>query len=121
LRVRESIEIDELGGLGKRVSVAEERPCLIRAGRRRRGLREFSGVVIDIREESRVLGRQRWQMALDRTEFVAGDVGVLEAVARSGVRLVVPVLGVVTGAEGEVWHVVEKPLAAGTAVTGRVS
>jgi hypothetical protein len=33
--------------------------------------------------------------------------------------LVVPVLGVVTDA-GEVWHLVEKPLAAGTAVTGRV-
>jgi hypothetical protein len=58
-------------------------------------------------------------MALDRTEFVAGDVGVLEAVARSGARLVVPVLGVLMDA-GEVWHVVEKPLAAGTVVTGRV-
>jgi hypothetical protein len=32
---------------------------------------------------------------------------------------VVPVLGVVMDG-GEVWHVVEKPLAAGTAVTGRV-
>jgi hypothetical protein len=80
---------------------------------------EFAAEVIDIREESRVAGRQRWQMALDRTEFTAGDVGVLEAVARSGARLVVPVLGVVTVA-GEVWHLVEKPLAAGTAVKGRV-
>ena len=80
---------------------------------------EFAAEVIDIREESRVAGRQRWQMALDRTEFVVGDVGVLEAVARSGARLVVPVLGVVMDA-GDVWHVVEKPLAAGTAVTGRV-
>jgi hypothetical protein len=80
----------------------------------------FSGVVTDIREESRVAGRQRWQMALDRTDFVAGDVGVLEAIARSGAKLVVPVLGVVVDAVGEVWHVVEKPLAAGTAVTGRV-
>jgi hypothetical protein len=81
---------------------------------------EFSGVVTDIREESRVAGRQRWQMALDRTEFVVGDVGVLEAVARSGTRLVVPVLGVVMDATGEMWHVVEKPLAAGTIVKGRV-
>ena len=80
---------------------------------------EFAAEVIDIREESRVAGRRRWQMALDRTEFAAGDVGVLEAVARSGARLVVPVLGVVMDA-GEVWHLVEKPLAAGTAVTGRV-
>ena len=82
---------------------------------------EFSVVVTDIREESRVAGRQRWQMALDRTEFAAGDVGMLEAVARSGAKLVVPVLDVVTDAAGEVWHVVEKPLAAGTRVTGRVS
>lgn len=84
---------------------------------------EFTAVVTDIREESRTAGRQRWQMALDRTEFgaVTGeDVGVMEAVARSGARLVVPVLGVVVDAAGEVWHVVEKPLAAGTAVTARV-
>jgi hypothetical protein len=84
-------------------------------------LKEFCGVVTDIREESRVAGRQRWQMALDRTEFIAGDVGMLEAIARSGVKLVVPVLGVVTDSAGEVWHVVEKPLAAGTKVTGRVT
>jgi hypothetical protein len=84
---------------------------------------EFAAVVTDIREESRVAGRQRWQMALDRTEFAAAegkDVGVMEAVARSGTRLVVPVLGVTVDDAGEVWHVVEKPLAAGTAVTGRV-
>ncbi len=77
-------------------------------------------MVTDIREESRLAGRQRWQMALDRTDFRAGDVGVLEAVARSGTRLMVPVLGVEADAAGELWHVVEKPLAAGTAVTGRV-
>jgi hypothetical protein len=45
---------------------------------------------------------------------------VLEAVARSGTRLVVPVLSVAVDDGGEVWHVVEKPLAAGTEVTGRV-
>ena len=84
-------------------------------------LNEFSGVVADIREESRMAGRQRWQIALDRTEFVAGDKGVLEAVARSGTRLSVPVLGVLVDDAGEVWHVVEKPLAAGTKVTGRVT
>jgi len=83
-------------------------------------MKEFSGVVTDIREESRVAGKQRWQMALNQTEFAAGDVGVMEAVARSGVKLLVPVLGVVVDGAGEVWHVVEKPLAAGTAVQGRV-
>jgi tetrahydromethanopterin S-methyltransferase subunit F len=80
----------------------------------------FSAVVTDIREESRMAGRQRWQVALDRTEFAAGAIGVLEAVARSGARLVVPVLGTMVDVEGEVWHLVEKPLTAGTAVTGRV-
>ena len=80
----------------------------------------FAAVVTDIREESRVDGRQRWQMALDVTEFSAGAVGELEAVARSGARLVVPVLATVVDHAGEVWHVVEKPLAAGTEVTGRV-
>ena len=82
---------------------------------------EFAAVVVDIREESRVAGRQRWRMALDRTKFGVGDVGEIEAVAPSGVRLAVPVLNVVVDAAGEVWHVVEKPLAAGTRVTARVS
>jgi hypothetical protein len=82
---------------------------------------EFTAVVTDIREESRAGGRQRWQMALDRTEFSAGTIGELQAVARSGARLVVPVLGTIVDATGEVWHVVEKPLAAGTTVTGHVS
>jgi len=85
-----------------------------------RSLKEFSATVTDIREESRVAGRQRWQMALDRTQFAAGDTGVLEAVARSGARLEVPVLEVVVDVAGEVWHVVEKPLGAGTRVTGRL-
>jgi hypothetical protein len=84
---------------------------------------EFAAVVTDIREESRVAGRLRWQIALDRTEFAVGggrDAGVLEAVARSGARLEVPVIGVEVDSSGEVWHLVEKPLAAGTAVRGRV-
>jgi alanyl-tRNA synthetase len=81
---------------------------------------EFAAVVTDIREESRLAGRQRWQMALDRTEFAVGDKGVIEAIARSGARLEVPVLSVEIDDAGEVWHLVEKPLTAGTAVTGRV-
>jgi len=83
-------------------------------------VREFAGVVTDIRLESRSGGVARWQMAVSGSAFAAGDVGELEAVAPSGARLVVPVLEMLVDAEGEVWHVVEKPLAAGTAVTGRV-
>lgn len=79
----------------------------------------FSAVVVDIREERRVAGRQRWQVLLDRSEFTAGDRGELEAVARSGSRLVVPVLGAVMDG-AEMWLQVEKPLATGTEVTGFV-
>lgn len=81
----------------------------------------FSAVVTDIRMESRVGGVARWQMALDQTEFAVGDVGSLHAVARSGTRIEVPVLAVVADEAGDVWHVVEKPLAAGTDVVGWVS
>ena len=83
-------------------------------------LKEFSTVVTDIREQSRAPGRQRWQITLERTEFAADDIGVLEAVARSGATLVVQVIDVVTDAAGAVWHVVEKPLTTGTMVTGRI-
>jgi hypothetical protein len=83
-------------------------------------VKEFAGVVTDIRLESRVEGIARWQMTVSGSAFGAGDSGVLEAVARSGTRLVVPVLTVTVDEDGEVWHVVEKPLAAGTEVTGRV-
>ena len=81
----------------------------------------FSAVVIDIRMESRVGVVARWQMALDRTQFAVGDVGSLHAVARSRTRIEVPVLAVVADEAGDVWHVVEKPLAAGTDVVGRVA
>ena len=82
--------------------------------------KRFSTLVTEIHEQSRIAGRQLWQVALDRTEFAVGDEGTLEAVARSGARLVVPVLSVDVDAAGEVWHVVEKPLTVGTDVTGYV-
>src|SRR5205807_9227427 len=80
----------------------------------------FAAVVVDIAEESRRAGRQQWLVLLDRTEFRVGDVGTIEAVARSGARLSVPVLGVVEREKG-IWHQVEKPLLAGTHVTGYVT
>jgi hypothetical protein len=84
-------------------------------------VREFTAEVVDIREESRTAACQRWQMMLDNTVFsAASSTGTLEAVARSGALLQIPVLGVLV--EGDVvWHLVEKPLAAGTIVTGRVA
>jgi alanyl-tRNA synthetase len=81
---------------------------------------EFKAVVTDIRLESREGGTVRWRMTLDNTKFAAGDVGVLEAVSRTGTRIEVPVLSVIDDA-GDIWHVVEKPLAGGTDVVGRVT
>jgi len=81
---------------------------------------EFKAVVTDIRLESREGGAVRWRMTLDNTNFAAGDVGLLQAVSRSGTRIEVPVIAVFEE-DGDVWHVVEKPLAGGTDVTGRVT
>jgi hypothetical protein len=78
-------------------------------------------VVTDIRLESRTGTAAVWWMSLDRTEFRAGDTGVLAAVTRSGTRLEIAVTAVMEDQDGVVWHVVEKPLAAGTDVSGTVS
>ena len=81
---------------------------------------EFPALVVDVRLESRTAGQARWQIALDRTEFRAGDTGDFEAVARSGARLQVEVLEVDVDRDGTVWHVVEKPLTEGTKITATV-
>lgn len=81
----------------------------------------FTAVVTDIRLESREgAAPARWQMTLSRTPFAAGDTGTLEAVSRSGTRIEVPVLAVIED-DGDIWHIVEKPLAGGTDVTVRAS
>jgi len=81
---------------------------------------EFSAVVTDIRLESREGKTVRWRMTLDNTKFAAGDTGTLHAVSRTGTRIEVPVLAVIDAA-GDIWHIVEKPLAAGTDVTGHIT
>jgi alanyl-tRNA synthetase len=85
------------------------------------GPTEFSAVVTDIQMESREGAAVRWRMTLSCTEFAAGEVGVLQAVSRGGTRIEVPVLAVVADEAGDLWHVVEKPLAAGTDVVGQVT
>ena len=81
----------------------------------------FSAVVTDIRLESRVGAAARWQVALGHTLFsAASPLGTLLAIAPSGARLEVPVLGVIEEA-GTVWHIVDKPLTDGTEITGRVA
>ena len=81
---------------------------------------QFTTVVTDIRLESQSGNAGVWQMSLACTEFLPGDHGVLEAETRSGTRLVIPVTSVIDDGYGVLWHIVEKPLAAGTDVTGRV-
>jgi alanyl-tRNA synthetase len=80
----------------------------------------FAAAVTDIKLASRQGTEAVWWMSLDRTEFGVGDSGILEAVTRSGTRLAIPVADVVVDEDGVVWHVVEKPLAAGTDVVGTV-
>ena len=82
---------------------------------------EFAAAITDVQLESREGYNVRWRIALSRTEFKPGDSGLLEAVSRSGTRIELPVLGVIADGSGDIWHVVEKPLAAGTDVTGRVA
>jgi hypothetical protein len=81
---------------------------------------EFSASITDIQLESRLGDEVRWRLALSNTAFHPGDTGVLEAISRSGTRIEIPVLGVVLDTSGDLWHIVEKPLAAGTAVLGRL-
>ncbi len=81
----------------------------------------FTSVVTDIRLQSRSGLAARWQIALADTLFSAtAQVGVLLAVAPSGARLEVPVVGVVEEG-GTVWHIVDKPLTEGTEVTGTLA
>ncbi len=81
----------------------------------------FAATVSDIRLESRTGASARWQIALDHTCFsAASPLGMLIAVAPSGARLEVPVLGVVEE-QGTVWHIVGKPLTDGTEVVGMLA
>ena len=72
--------------------------------------------VTDIRLESRVGLAGTWSLTVAPAEFAEGDTGMLEAKTRSGTRLSIPVTAVTKDAEGVMWLVVEKPLAAGTEV-----
>ena len=81
----------------------------------------FTSEVTDIRLESRAGSIARWQIALEHTLFSeSAPTGVLVAVAPSGARLEVPVLAVFEQ-DGTTWHVVDKPLTAGTEVTGTLA
>ncbi len=79
-------------------------------------MKSFTAEVTDIRLESRVGVAGTWSLTLAPAEFAEGDTGSLEATTRSGTRLVIRVTAVTADAEGVLWVVVEKPLAAGTEV-----
>ncbi len=84
-------------------------------------MRTFTAVVADISLESRDGLAATWQMSLDPQGFAVGDTGTLEAVTRSGTRLEIAVRTVVADSNGVVWCIVEKPLAAGTDITGIIA
>ena len=89
-------------------------------------LKSFPAAVTDVRELSRAEGESVWQIALDRTAFypTSGgqpyDAGHLRAVSPGGASLEIPVESVEEDEEGQVWHFVRKPLAAGTKVEGQI-
>lgn len=80
---------------------------------------QFEATVVDIQLESRMQGRSWWRLALDHTEFQAGDGGELEAEAPSGAKLALPLVRVELASDGTLWHVVEKPLTEGTKVLAK--
>ena len=81
----------------------------------------FEAEVTEIVLASQAGGESLWRIGLDRTEFGAGDSGKLVATSASGVELNVQVVRVETDSSGAVWHVVHKPLMAGTRVRGEVA
>jgi alanyl-tRNA synthetase len=89
-------------------------------------LTDFTATVTDIRERSRTGGTSLWQIALDRSAFypTSGgqphDTGILAATAPSGARLEAPIVDVEEDDHGELWHLTQKPLLAGTQVEGRI-
>ncbi len=89
-------------------------------------LTDFTATVTDIRERSRTGGASLWQIALDRSAFypTSGgqphDTGTLAATAPSGARLEAPIVDVEEDDHGELWHLTQKPLLAGTRIEGRI-
>jgi len=89
-------------------------------------LTEFEAEVVDVRESVREQGRSEWQIALDRTAFypTSGgqpfDTGILEAAARSGAIIEVPIHAVHEDDGGEIWHTTEKVLQPGVHIRGRI-
>ena len=89
-------------------------------------LTHFTATVTDIRERSRTGSASLWQIALDRSAFypTSGgqlhDTGTLIATAPSGARLEAPIVDVEEDEHGELWHLTQKPLLAGTQIEGRI-
>jgi len=79
----------------------------------------FETEIVDIRLHSRADGRSLWQVSLLQTEFRSGDTGVLRARAKSGASIEIAVIAV--DEEGVLWHMLEKPLLAGTAIVGSIT
>lgn len=89
-------------------------------------LTSFSATVTEARELPGSQSDSVSQLALDRSAFypTSGgqpfDTGVLNATTPTGAILEIPVEQVEEDEQGAVWHYVRQPLAAGTAVQGRI-
>jgi alanyl-tRNA synthetase len=89
-------------------------------------LTTFTAAVTGVRELADNDGKPIWQLALDRTAFypTSGgqpfDKGRLGSSSSDGTALNIPVEQVEEDEQGEVWHFVHKPLAAGTIVEGQI-
>lgn len=89
-------------------------------------LQSFAGVVSDVRELATSQGEALWQIALDRTAFYPdsggqpSDIGLIRATSPGGVVIEVPVEAVEEDEEGQVWHLVRKPLSPGTHIEGSI-
>jgi len=81
----------------------------------------FEAEVTEIVLASQAGAESLWKIALDHTEFSAGDSGRLVATSASGVELDVQVVRVETDSAGTTWHMARKPLMAGTRVRGEVA
>jgi alanyl-tRNA synthetase len=90
-------------------------------------LRSFTAVVADVRQLASSQGESVWQLAFDRTAFYPDsggqpcDTGLIRATSPGGVTLEIAVESVEEDEHGQVWHVVRKPLSAGTHVEGEIA
>ncbi|HEY1809801.1 MAG TPA: DHHA1 domain-containing protein [Acidobacteriaceae bacterium] len=90
-------------------------------------LKTFTAVVADVRQLASSQDESVWQLAFDRTAFYPDsggqpcDTGLIRATSLGGVTLEIAVESVEEDEHGQVWHVVRKPLSAGTHIEAEIA